>query len=343
MVRYARLRRGFTLIELLVVIAIIAILVALLLPAVQSVREAARRSQCQDHLHNLVIAMHNYEGTHKIYPPGIMRAPGADSNGIAWSGMLLPFIEQKPLYDSVNWSGFGPLFQNGGNNLWNDDGVLENALETTIDVMRCPSSGDPETVNRQSIDKRVPSNYGGVASGSVGNPIYTTANGYPRNANNEWRQHLDDSQSSNDFAGNGGGHDRVAGMFVPIHAVRPSMVTDGTSNTAMFGEWTSLWINPSNQQRRVVERDMVGGGNINDNNHRHIASLGAVINWATGVDGNGAALDDNDLMTAFSSKHPGGAHFGLADGKVTFLSENVDHRVRLGLGTRDGGESVSIP
>ncbi|MEZ6057026.1 MAG: DUF1559 domain-containing protein [Planctomycetaceae bacterium] len=329
MVRFSRLRRGFTLIELLVVIAIIAILVALLLPAVQSVREAARRSQCQDHLHNLVIAMHNYEGTHKIYPSGIMRNPSGDSNGIGWSGMLLPFIEQKPLYDSINWSGFGPNFTNGGNNLWNDDGVLENALETTIDVMRCPSSGDPETVNRESIDKRVPSNYGGVASGAVGNPVYTTANGYPSNRNAETRQHLDDNMSSNNFSGNGNEHMRFHGLFVPVFAVRQSMITDGTSNTAMFGEWINQWINPSTKARTVIDHDMIGGGNINDNNQRHIGSLGAVINWATGVDGAGSALDDNDLRTAFSSRHPGGAHIGLADGKVTFLSENADHTIRL--------------
>ncbi|MCA9054929.1 MAG: DUF1559 domain-containing protein, partial [Planctomycetaceae bacterium] len=77
----SKLKRGFTLIELLVVIAIIAILVALLLPAVQQVREAARKSQCQDHLHNLAIALHDYEVTHKAFPASPMACPKYNSAG----------------------------------------------------------------------------------------------------------------------------------------------------------------------------------------------------------------------------------------------------------------------
>ncbi|MFV0442268.1 MAG: type II secretion system protein, partial [Planctomycetaceae bacterium] len=97
-------RRGFTLIELLVVIAIIAILVALLLPAVQQVREAARKSQCQDHFHNLVIAMHSYEGTFKGLPLAV--AANNTGHGPSVWVHVLPFIEQKPLYDRIagtNW------------------------------------------------------------------------------------------------------------------------------------------------------------------------------------------------------------------------------------------------
>ncbi len=340
---------GFTLIELLVVIAIIAILVALLLPAVQQVREAARKSQCQDHLHNLVIAVHNYEGSHRCFPVGILRAGDngePNFNGIAWSGQLLPFIEQKPLWDSIDWNVFGFEFRGNGNpNLWDDSGPREAALSTWIDIYRCPSSGDPEVIDRDGIQKRVPGNYGGVQSGSVGNAIYTTANGFPRNANNEWRQHLDDSISANDFGGSGGGHDRVHGAFCPIHKVSMSMFTDGTSNTAIIGEWTSIWINnAASPPRRIVEHDMIGTGNIRDWNSKHLGSLGPPINWAGGtLDGAGNTLDDNDLRTGFGSKHSGGAQFALGDGKVVFLSENVDHRIRLALGSRDGSETERVP
>ena len=91
------LRRGFTLIELLVVIAIIAILVALLLPAVQAVREAARRSQCQDHLHNIGLAVHDFEGTYKGMPPLML-----GESRLSFWGMILPFMEASTIYDQVD-------------------------------------------------------------------------------------------------------------------------------------------------------------------------------------------------------------------------------------------------
>ncbi|MEZ6055736.1 MAG: DUF1559 domain-containing protein [Planctomycetaceae bacterium] len=127
-----RKRRGFTLIELLVVIAIIAILVALLLPAVQSVREAARRSQCQDHLHNIVIAFHNYEGVNKGLPMS------ATSTGPewGWGARMLSFVEQKPMFDqlNVNRSPFNNALQN-----------QFQLLQTGMDIYRCPSDTSDET------------------------------------------------------------------------------------------------------------------------------------------------------------------------------------------------------
>src|SRR5690606_12301272 len=120
---------------------IIAILVALLLPAVQSVREAARRTQCQDHLHNLALAVHNYEGVHKRLPPGHMNPQirilaGLCSEGRngtwAWGAMLLPQIEQKPLYD---------LIEPGRDEFQNTANVAEKraAMQQPIEIFRCPS------------------------------------------------------------------------------------------------------------------------------------------------------------------------------------------------------------
>ena len=115
------LRRGFTLIELLVVIAIIAILVALLLPAVQQVREAARKSQCQDHLHNFGVGLHNYESAFKVFPPrqggcgtGSVAGPATPgprcgATGYAGHYFLLPFMEQKPRYDQINGTFATPV------------------------------------------------------------------------------------------------------------------------------------------------------------------------------------------------------------------------------------------
>jgi len=130
------MRRGFTLIELLVVIAIIAILVALLLPAVQQVREAARKSQCQDHLHNLVIAVHNYEGAFKMLNP---RCTGTGTNTaglqrLRMSGFysLMPFMEQKPLYDQLVTLNLEP---------WNGNALYLESL----DILNCPS--EPQGTN----------------------------------------------------------------------------------------------------------------------------------------------------------------------------------------------------
>src|SRR6188474_2683919 len=97
--RYVSLRRAFTLVELLVVIAIIGVLVALLLPAVQAAREAARRMSCSNNLKQLSLALHNYEDTHKTLPPA-----GIDSNQMSWTVLLLPYMEQKPLYDQFNFN-----------------------------------------------------------------------------------------------------------------------------------------------------------------------------------------------------------------------------------------------
>ena len=104
--QYRRTRGGFTLVELLVVIAIIGILVALLLPAVQSAREAARRMQCQNNLKQLALALHNYHTAHATFPPaGFYDGGGANGSTLSWHTTVLPFIEQQNLYDALDRDG----------------------------------------------------------------------------------------------------------------------------------------------------------------------------------------------------------------------------------------------
>src|SRR3712207_6554389 len=134
------LRKGFTLIELLVVIAIIAILIALLLPAVQQAREAARRSQCKNNLHQMGLALHNYHDAHNVFPPANFKVLIQDtspdqfnSQSTHWGAMLLPYLDQAPLYNSMVWGSHPTIWYQGPNLV---------AQQTVLTVFQCPSSTD---------------------------------------------------------------------------------------------------------------------------------------------------------------------------------------------------------
>lgn len=144
--------RGFTLIELLVVISIIGVLMSLLLPAVQAAREAARRIQCQNNLHQMGVALHNYHDAFGSFPSGLIWP-----NRTMWSGLILNELEQGPLYDTLD---FGRP--------WDEDGSPnERACATYLPVYRCPSSTAPEHIEVQGIPERVPCTYLASASGTV--------------------------------------------------------------------------------------------------------------------------------------------------------------------------------
>ncbi len=139
-----QLRRAFTLIELLVVIAIIAVLIALLLPAVQQAREAARRSQCKNNLKQIGLGLHNYHDTFKYFPPGIATCnPGLGYAG--WRGInttghsllasILPYVDQAPLYNKLNWNVLGVDYDNTAG-----DAAHSLAIQTILPVYLCPSS-----------------------------------------------------------------------------------------------------------------------------------------------------------------------------------------------------------
>ncbi|OAI57918.1 hypothetical protein AYO47_00050 [Planctomyces sp. SCGC AG-212-M04] len=131
--------RGFTLIELLVVISIIGLLIALLLPAVQSAREAARRTECQSHLKQLSLALHNYHDAHLCLPSGsIVRGPSfSPLSGWGWGAMILPALDQSALYARCDFS------------LNTAVGANRDAIKTSRPIMRCPSDTTPESVDVQ--------------------------------------------------------------------------------------------------------------------------------------------------------------------------------------------------
>jgi prepilin-type N-terminal cleavage/methylation domain-containing protein/prepilin-type processing-associated H-X9-DG protein len=291
-------RPAFTLVELLVVIAIIGVLVALLLPAVQSAREASRKMGCQNNLKQIALALHNYEQTHKKFPPGVVQqqadpqfSPGAtaantvnNTESWAWSAFLLPYIEQNALYEQA---GIGR-----GNPLQN----VVPLASTPLAAYRCPSANSPKV--------RV-----GVGF-TVRFAPWATSN-YKANCSHQ-----------------GCGISGSDGIFwrsnAPGEGGTPSdmglrNLEDGSSNTIAVGE--IAWIRVVNgmqlRHQAAAWAGCVQGqqGNCVDD---VLASGRAAINH----------LHNNadELAESFSSVHSGGgASFAMADGSVHFLSQNIDY------------------
>ncbi|HUG93218.1 MAG TPA: DUF1559 domain-containing protein [Planctomycetaceae bacterium] len=251
-------RRGFTLIELLAVIAIIGVLVALILPAVQQAREAARRTQCKNNLKQIGTALHNYHASHGGFPPAYINV--ADTPGWGWGAMLLPELDHAPLYEQL---GVGRQ---------DFSGAPTPASETILPVFVCPSDIGPP-LNPHRGDHAM-SNYAGVF-GNV--EVF------------QW-----------DDIGNGV-------FFVNSH-IRISDMLDGASNTFGVGE------------RRFDWPDGTHKGGIWAGKYAPVA-YGSNI-WSC-VDVPPHRINGNKEW-AFSSFHPGGAHFLLCDGSVRFISEQIN-------------------
>ena len=203
-------RRAFTLVELLVVIAIMGILIALLLPAVQAAREAARRAQCANNLRQLGLAMHNYHATHNRLPPGFMVRSSSGSStpgGWAWGVFLMPFVEQSPLQDKLSPAKY-TLEQ-----VINDPALLP-MLQTDLAVFRCPSSPIGPLRTHQ-----------GAPNPKVASANYTCCRGF--------------------FSFTGATHLTKPnnGVFYGESGTRIADVTDGTSNTLALGERTAFGAN----------------------------------------------------------------------------------------------------
>ena len=146
-------RRGFTLIELLVVIAIIAVLIALLLPAVQQAREAARRTQCRNNMHQLGLALHNYHDTHMIFPPGVTKPAAHRSGawGTTWMTLILPFVDEAALFNAYNCN----LPHNAGGNNTARGQVLGQYLCPTDSTSTGVAGGDGDNCYSGNGGRRV--------------------------------------------------------------------------------------------------------------------------------------------------------------------------------------------
>ena len=208
-------RRGFTLVELLVVIAIIGILIGMLLPAVQAVREATRRTQCANNVRQLSLSVLNYESAHRQFPPGWDSQSDTDSTpGWGWSAIVLPFLEQDNLAAQIDFrsSITAPINQ--------------NVLETVIGGHLCPSDPDPEIVN---LGQATPDPVG--TSGGSGTRIAnqdSSADGLMVSRGNYSGVFGNLEVNEDPFGGNG--------VFFGNSQIGHRNIRDGASNTMMIGE-----------------------------------------------------------------------------------------------------------
>lgn len=301
-----RSRLAFTLVELLVVIAIIGVLVALLLPAVQSAREAARRMSCQNNLKQLGLATHNYHDTFGVF------SFGWSDRGQGWSAMILPQVEQQNIFDTLQWAE---------SNNWDINNTPnQTACETVIPFFRCPSMAVTDHRNLNGIEQRVPASYRGVASSTATSDDESTSN------NGRSMEDID-----------------LEGIFFGCSKIKFASITDGTSNTFMFGEsyFDETFVQDGNEMdfwyigSPQVDPWVCGGTNAATEFSEFVGSTGVPINARKIASTSGYVKE-----LSFSSYHSGGAMFTLADGSVRFVSFNINPTTYQSLGSRKGGEVI---
>ena len=301
---HPRLRQAFTLVELLVVIAIIGVLVALLLPAVQAAREAARRTQCSNNLKQIALALDVYEDAMKAYPQGRVGCDGINDGpckgepslarvGTSGFVMLLPYIEAKNLYDTFDFND-GPW---GQTSTWKAKNA--NALTARPKFIGCPSDTSQKSVDIDGVT---------AATGS-----YAFVQG-----------RLGPSQgiSSTMKLYN-------TGMFNYRISHNRAEATDGLSNTMFVGE--------------VIDAHTDKSRNIWTQASRHESCLRTTENAVNTKPGTGITHSPYGipLFGGFGSQHPAGSHFAYGDGHVSFISENIALDIYRALSTRSGGEAAS--
>lgn len=333
-------RRGFTLIELLVVIAIIGVLIALLLPAVQAAREAARRMQCTNNLKQLMIATMNYEGSQGSLPAGKLVWPNPldltiPSEHMGWGAcaIIQPFLEGSPVFNSINFSiGMlgGPA---QGYAYWPQNTTI---YTTSINTLLCPSDGLPE----------------GIPSST---PVPFKAGSY-----------LLISGAGETVDGIQGNGANAKGVLFTNSWVRLAAITDGTSNTLAYSESLRGPGSAGNYEVAAgtspdVKRFLNNAGNgassagaCNSPIAQSAIKMGAWFagNFEDGNMGNTALPPNTKIMDctfhssaapwkSARSNHPGGVNAAFVDGHVAFAKDSVNATTWRALGTRAGGEVIS--
>lgn len=310
---------AFTLVELLVVITIIGILIALLLPAVQAAREAARRLQCGNNLKQMALALHNYATAAGSFPPGgVTEGPCCSTkSGTTWTICILPYIEQQALFDQYDQNAF------------NEDDVNAPVREAVVEAYVCPSDQNTRQV-------QVPD----VLDMTGGQEIRYQRGSYRgccgRNEPSVTGAWWDVVQSSHAF-GNFPIPGTWRGVFYSIGQTNFSTVAfrdirDGTSNTLLVGEHAT--IDPAG--RRTFWARTFGAWNKST----------VVADSRTLIGDFQACVDLGGSWSCkrmWGSFHPGGLQFALCDGSVRFVSESVDMNLLADTASIAGGEVAQLP
>ena len=342
---------GFTLVELLVVIAIIGILVALLLPAVQAAREAARRMQCSNNLKQLGLALHNYHDVFKIFPPALLnsghvtaayQAANFPEGPRNHSGMLflLPFMEQTPLHSQINFNVATAQRNPNGQSPPPLSAVNDPFTSQRLKMLECPS-------HPQAGENAAPSadvNYT-FRNSKRTNYVFSTGSFTDGNANH---QGLNNDIRQGAFGNNGG--------------AKIADITDGTSSSLAFGEaaggrqkvatqygpWGLQGVHTCCHGRVLTGSSTVldaatayAPGTFCYSQNYHINA-----HWISGTSGTactGTPIFGKTYAWTFNSLHPGGAQFTLCDGSTQFLAQTMDYLVLARLSFIHDGQPVQMP
>jgi len=297
-------RRGFTLIELLVVIAIIAVLISLLLPAVQSAREAARRAQCVNNLKQLALAAANYEGTAGVFPPGLYwciltgQYQGYVGTNCGPMVHLTPYLEQYQLYNAVNFM----------QDIYYNVNLTVHGIGTS--TLWCPSDGTIQEI--QTLDG-ASAFFEVVPGGMSARMAYSSYAGVC----GPWFPNTWSIPGAGARATHGSVKGNELGMFGVCSDTRISSVTDGTSNTMIFGEHGHGLIEAS--QRPSWQ--WWDSGNLGDTLITTMFPLNPQRTISNG--GGSAGVGGSVFVNSASSLHPGGANFAFVDGSVRFIKDTI--------------------
>jgi len=318
--------RAFTLVELLVVIAIIGVLVALLLPAVQAAREAARRMQCGNNLKQTALALHAYHNAMRTFPQGLLAIVGRGKyRGTTWMMLLLPYIEQKQLAELINYDA--PLDTTSSSAYI----VNAGAYRQQIPVYKCPS-------DEGGVEGHYDQNYNNGPGFSRTNVVGCfSADGTMVEPGAPWTEGLPNNQDPPNPSVTSGKR-----AFFNMHVIRSVRdITDGLSHTAAVSEEIT---GPDGS--RDLRGTWTGGWGIHythqygPNSPVPDSMAGDIFCDPTKVPCDGSAGHWVVINFSARSYHPGGVNVGMADGSVHFVEDQIDHDIWQALGSINGGEVI---